>query len=71
MTDEILRKMVDKKLNEAIAEIQTSIGVESGDEAAWYFSGDRFDDMLDEVTETLVAYRDHENEMKEPLMLVE
>jgi hypothetical protein len=71
MTDKILRKMVDRKLNEVIAEIQKSIGVESGDEAAWYFSGDRFDDMLDEVTEALVAYRDHENQMQEPLVLTE
>lgn len=67
MTNEQIKEAVDMKLNELIAMVQTSIGVETGDEAAYYFSGDRWDDMVDEVLDRVVDYRDHELAMAIPL----
>jgi len=54
-----IKELVDDKMNEIVREIQDSLSVETGDEAAWFFSG-RWDDVVDDVSNLMIAYKNHE-----------
>jgi hypothetical protein len=54
--------LVDRHLEAMVREIQDRLGVETGDQAAWFFSG-RWDDLKDEVTPLMQAYAQSEIEL--------
>jgi hypothetical protein len=65
MTEQQIQDLVETKLNEIVRDIQSSLGVETGDEASWYLSGDRWDDMKHLVSGTMKAYQYHEIRIKD------
>jgi hypothetical protein len=46
MTTEEIKKLADQVANDAIYQIQNAIGVQSGDFAGIYFSGDKWEVLL-------------------------
>lgn len=55
MTNEQIKDLADAAANEAVRHVQDALGVPTGDFAALYFSGDRWDALIEILSDYVRA----------------